>query len=143
MDNKIRQCVNNCKICTKHRNTYIRNSLITHLIQTLPFEIVNCDILTFSGYDLSTIVDHYLKWLEIIKISRKTASKIVKQFRIIISVRGCPKLIFSDNVPFGSREFRQHCKDHNIELKTSSPNYPQSNGMVEWQKGLCKRQNKY
>ncbi|XP_050527903.1 uncharacterized protein LOC126897995 [Daktulosphaira vitifoliae] len=56
---------------------------------------------------------------------------MVSQFKTIMSVHECPKIIVSDNVPFGSHEFRKFCKEYNIELRTSSPNYPQSNGLLE------------
>jgi len=94
-------------------------------------EIVSCDILTFAGFDFLVIVDHYSKWLEVIKLQQKTASEMVKQFKRVMSVHGCPRVIFSDNMPFGSMEFRTFCKEANIELNTSSPRYPQSNGMAE------------
>ncbi|CAI6353509.1 unnamed protein product [Macrosiphum euphorbiae] len=131
MDNEIRQYVNSCVICSKFRNSNIKESLIFHEIPSLPFEIVSCDVLTFAGFDFLVIADHYSKWLELIKLQQKTASEMIKQFKIVMSVHGCPRVIFSDNMPFGSMEFRTFCKEANIELNTSSPRYPQSNGMAE------------
>lgn len=56
---------------------------------------------------------------------------MINQFMNIISVHGCLRVLISDNVPFGSSEFRKFCHEYSIELNTSSPNYPQSNGLAE------------
>jgi len=40
-------------------------------------------------------------------------------------------MLVSDNVPFGSSEFRKFCNEYSIELNTSSPNYLQSNGLAD------------
>jgi len=66
-----------------------------------------------------------------LKIQRKTASEMCKEFKAVMSVHSYLKVIVSDNVPFGSYEFRKCCQKHNIKLKMSSPNYPQSNGLSE------------
>ncbi|XP_068726473.1 uncharacterized protein [Montipora capricornis] len=47
-------------------------------------------------------------------------------------VDGIPNLFLSDNgPPFDSQEFRDFAAAYEVELVTSSPNYPQSNGRVE------------
>jgi transposase InsO family protein len=72
---------------------------------------------------VKTIVfDHYSKWLEIIKINFKTAQEVT---------HGYQQLIYSDNQLYSSDVFKQFCVMHNINLLTSSPRYPQSNGTAE------------
>ena len=45
---------------------------------------------------------------------------------------GIPDIFMSDyGTQFDSREFRQFGNEYGFELKTSSPPYPQSNGMAE------------
>ena len=64
---------------------------------------------------------------------------MVSHFKNIISVRGCPSVLVSDNVPFGSSEFRKFCNGYSIQHHTSSPNYPQSNGLVEHAVQIAKK----
>ena len=44
---------------------------------------------------------------------------------------GIPDEVFADNKPFSSKKFHQFAKDWGFEVTTSSPTYPQSNGMSE------------
>ena len=44
---------------------------------------------------------------------------------------GIPDEVIADNMPFSSKEFHQFVKDWGFEVTTSSPRYPQSNGMSE------------
>ncbi|XP_055306523.1 uncharacterized protein LOC129570827 [Sitodiplosis mosellana] len=46
--------------------------------------------------------------------------------------------LVSNNMPMGSYETKQFAKKHDIEIITSSPNFPQSNGMAEKAVGICK-----
>lgn len=49
----------------------------------------------------------------------------------IFSRHGIPEKLVSDNMPFNSFEFRKFCNDWEVNLVTSSPRYPQSNGLAE------------
>ena len=44
---------------------------------------------------------------------------------------GIPDEVIADNMPFSIKEFHQFAKDWGFEVTTSSPRYPQSNGMSE------------
>ena len=49
----------------------------------------------------------------------------------VFSRHGIPNNITADNMPFDSAEFRQFAKKWDFTITTSSPNYPQSNGLVD------------
>lgn len=59
MDNEIKHFVDKCYTCAKYRNANVKESLISHVAPTLPFEMVSCDIFTFGGNDYLVIIDHY------------------------------------------------------------------------------------
>ena len=44
---------------------------------------------------------------------------------------GIPKTPRADNMPFGSKELYQFCREWEFEIITSSPEYPKSNGLAE------------
>ena len=44
---------------------------------------------------------------------------------------GIPDTIVADNMPFNSAEFKDFSRAWSFDIITSSPNFPQSNGLVE------------
>ena len=66
------------------------------------------------------------------KIPNSTSSAIIKELDSIFSKYGKPYLFCSDNGPcYTSEEFRIFIDEWKIEHRTSSPHYPQSNGLAE------------
>lgn len=61
----------------------------------------------------------------------------MKALKIIFSCFGIPKIYISDNIPFNIEVFIDFAKDWNFELITTSPNYPQSNGLAKKSVGIA------
>ena len=59
------------------------------------------------------------------------AYSTTKEMKAIFARHGIPNTVIADNMPFHSKEFYQFSKEWNFTLITSSPRYPQSNGMAE------------
>jgi transposase InsO family protein len=60
------------------------------------------------------------------------AKLVVTQLKSIFARFGIPMEIISDNgPPFNAQEFKLFGMDWGINMVTSSPNYPQSNGLTE------------
>ena len=64
-------------------------------------------------------------------MGEKTASSVIKHMKPILARHGIPEEIVADNMPYNSREFQQFAKDWGFKVTTTSPTYPQSNGMSE------------
>jgi len=64
-------------------------------------------------------------------LSDITASTVVQSLKSTFARYGIPDEVFSDNNPFNSACMRSFAREWNFNLSTSSPTYPQSNGMVE------------
>ena len=61
-----------------------------------------------------------------------SAQHIVEHFRLIFSEYGWPDTIVSDNGPcYIAETFTNLMKEYAVNHITSSPHYPQSNGLVE------------
>ncbi|CAI6377683.1 unnamed protein product [Macrosiphum euphorbiae] len=131
MFNEIEQFINNCNTCNKFQNSNKKSPLIPHEVPNYPYEKVGADILSFEGTDYLVIVDYYSKWFDLIKLKYKTASEIIKKSKQIFSTHGIPKTFIADNMPFNSSEFITFSKTWNFTVVTSSPHYPQSNGLAE------------
>ena len=101
------------------------------------------DIMTYHGRDFLVVVDYYSKHPEISQLPDKTAKTINRHAKSIYSRHGIPEEIVSNNMPFGSHEFKDFVHVWGIKTTTSSPTYAQSNGQaerfVQTLKGLLKK----
>ncbi|XP_034242986.1 uncharacterized protein LOC117646259 [Thrips palmi] len=120
-----------CAVCAKFRPMNTKMPLIPHPPPTNPWEQVSIDIASCQGRDYLVSYDSFSKWLEIAKISSKSASAVINALKDAFCVNGNPEVIFADNNPFDSLEFRQFAKENSIEVITSSPHFPRSNGRAE------------
>ena len=78
------------------------------------------------------VVDYFSKYLIVRKIPSSTSSAVIKELGMIFSEFGKPQIFRSDNGPcYSSQEFRFFMQNWLIEHRTSSPHYPQSNGLAE------------
>ena len=59
-------------------------------------------------------------------------ANLIKQMKSIFSRFGIPEKVVSDNGPqYSSSEFTKFASDYGFKHTTSSPKYPQSNGLAE------------
>ena len=131
MNRDIEDTVAKCHICLKYQRNQQNLPMISHEIPDERFAKVGMDIMTYQGRDYLVVVDYYSKFPEIQLLSGKTASSIITHAKSIFARHGIPREIISDNMPFGSCEFRQFAAEWGITITTSSPQYPQSNGQAE------------
>ena len=62
-------------------------------------------------------------------LESKTASSVIIHLKSLFARYGIPEVLMSDNMPFNSKAFHEFATEWNYDLVTSSPRYPQSNGM--------------
>jgi hypothetical protein len=78
------------------------------------------------------VVDYYSRFIEIAKLSSTTSPSIVTHMKSMFSRHGIPETVVSDNGPqYSSTEFSQFATNWGFQHVTSSPLYPQSNGLAE------------
>ncbi|KAK2168190.1 hypothetical protein NP493_1240g00015 [Ridgeia piscesae] len=83
------------------------------------------------------VVDYYSSCTIIRKLSSTTSGAIVSKLKLIFSEFGIPD---SDNDrQYDSAEFRKFEAEYDFKHETSSPRYPQSNGMAERYVGVVKK----
>lgn len=61
----------------------------------------------------------------------KTAEHTIKVFKTVFAQHGIPNTVTADDMPFASHSVRQFAQEWSFNIITSSPHYPQSNGLVE------------
>lgn len=131
MSSDIDKLITSCKICAKFQNSNWKEPLIPHEVPNFPFEKIGSDICEIGDKMFLIIVDYFSKWIEIIKISKKTAGELIGHFKKVFATHGICRTLIADNMPYNSYEFKDFCKEWNFEINTSSPMWPISNGMSE------------
>ena len=134
----IEETVARCPVCQKFQHQNKKETLIPHEIPDRAWKKIAADILTFANTDFLVIIDYYSNWMELIKLHYKTAAELIVKFEEMFARNGTPEELVSDNMPFNSHNFKQFAETWDITLSTSSPRYPQSNGLAERAVQICK-----
>ena len=106
--------------------------MILHHVSKLPWETVGTDIFSLHNNEYLIAVDYNSKFIEIATLRNESSKCVIDNLKKIFIRYGIPKEVFSDNGPhFSSKEFRDFSCTWDFIHNTSSPEYPQSNGLVE------------
>jgi hypothetical protein len=135
----IEKMVANCAVCEKYQNKNCKEPYIMQEVPELPFQKVAADIMDCMGQSYLVVMDYLSKWLEILPLKRKDSSEIISQFKHLFATHGIPQIIVADNMPFGSFECKRFAEEWNVQIITSSPRYPRSNGLAERAVGISKK----
>ena len=103
--------------------------MLPHPVPSRPWEKLGLDYFTLGGKDYLLIVDYFSKYPEVLQMNSKTADVIIAKMKSIFTRHSIPNIVVADNMPFGSRAFHQFAKEWGFKVVTSSPTYPQSNGL--------------
>ena len=143
MSKDIEDEVSKCSVCMKYQKSQHREPMLPHDIPDGRWQKIVMDIMAYHGRDYLVVVDYYSKYPEVSLLPDKTASSIITYTKSICARHGIPQEIVSDNMPFGSREFKDFAYEWGVKTTTSSPTYAQSNGQaercVQTLKGLFKK----
>ena len=105
--------------------------MIPHEVPTRLWEKPGIDYFTLLNQDYLLIVDYFSKYPEVSQVSSKMAGATIKVMQSVFSRHGIPNTIVADNMPFNSTEFKDFAKAWGFTINTTSPNFPQSNGLIE------------
>ncbi|XP_064646193.1 uncharacterized protein K02A2.6-like [Lineus longissimus] len=105
---------------------------MSHPIPQRPSQNISSDLCVVYGKDYLVIVDAYSGYFEIALLDDTTSETIIKHCKSIFARHGIPDEFFTDNGSnLVSRNFQAFAKAWEFKLVTSSPRFPQSNGLVE------------
>ena len=77
-------------------------------------------------------MDYFSRYPEVIKLNSTTSQAVISSLKSIFSHHGIPTVLVSDNGPqFDSRDMKEFASTYGFQHITSSPYYPQSNGLAE------------
>ena len=106
--------------------------MIPHEIPDQPWIKIGVDLFNLKNKNYLLVVDYHSKFFEVCLLADTLSSTIVTHMKSIFARQGIPKIVVSDNGPqFSSYGFATFAKQWDFKHVTSSPTYPQSNGMAE------------
>ena len=140
MNAQIEDVVLGCSICSENAIANQKEPLINRKIPFRPWEVVATDLFTVNGLDYLLVVDFYSRYPEIEKLKNTSSSTVISKLKSIFARHGIPAEVVSDNGPqYTSKEFTKFATDWDFKHNTSSPRYPQSNGLAEKYVQITKR----
>ena len=85
-----------------------------------------------KGSTYLLVVDCYLRFMKVQKLNTTTSSSVVTHLKSIFAKFGIPATLISDNGPqFDSQEMKEFSQCNGLWHVTTSPYYPQANGLAE------------
>ena len=132
LNDDLKELVEKCDLCQSQQNS---TSIVQKYVSEVPphpWHTVGSDLFYFRRIDFLVVVDYFSKYLFVRKVHNSTSSAVIKELGMIFSEFGKPQIFRSDNGPcYTSQEFKIFMQNWSIEHRTSSPHYPQSNGLAE------------
>lgn len=132
MARDIENMVQSCTPCQEYNGKVIKEPLRPSEIPQYPFEIIGVDLFELEGKKYMLSVDYFSKWCTVYELRGETSGEVASKLAQLFTDFGIPRVLRSDNGPcFSSGSFRSFLTQYGIEHRTSSPRFPQSNGMAE------------
>ena len=129
----IKNLIEKCDICQKFGHSLRKEPMIPHPVPTLPWQDVGMDIFQMNSAYYLLMIDYFSKYAEISMFHQgMSAEETIMLCKEQFARHGVPQKIFTDNGPqFSSWKFKEFSKKWHFKHITSSPIYPQSNGLAE------------
>ena len=135
INEQLEQLILNCQLCLKYSRLKDKNmphTALGHEIPPVPWSKVATDIFHYKSKSYLLVVDYTSRFPIVREIKSMSAQHIAEHFRLIFSEYGWPDTLVSDNGPcYVAKTFTTLMKEYAVNHNTSSPHYPQSNGLAE------------
>ena len=135
LNDQLEKLILKCELCLKYSHSKYKQKPSTFLGQEIPVQSwtkLVTDIFNFESSSHLLVADYTSRFLVVHKLSSMTGQHIANQCKLIFSECGWPDTLISDNGPcYTSQTFNSVIKLYNVNHITSSPYYPQSNGLAE------------
>lgn len=132
MTKDIEDAVSQCTICNSMKPHQQKQPMLSHDTPDLPWSTVASDIFTWNSCNYLVLVDAYSNWFEIDRLRDLHSATIIQKLKRHFATHGAPNKLITDNGrQFVSGEFEKFANEWDFVHCTSSPGYPQANGLAE------------
>lgn len=125
MNLRIENYVSKCELCQKYGNSNVKEPLILHKIEKIPWYKVGLDIYELYGEQYLLLVDYYSKYVEVETLNKNLSSKnVIEKLKMIFSRHGIPAVVISDSgTELISRELKTFADNWKFKLIACSPHH--------------------
>ena len=132
MNNDIEKLVVECPVCNSLKPHQQKEPLKLHQVPHRPWCIITSDLFTWNRTEYLVTADSYSGWFELNSMTNTTSKAVITKLKSHFARFGVPDELYSDNGPqYASTEFKNFSQIWGFKHITSSPGYPQSNGLAE------------
>ena len=135
INEQLEQLILNCQLCLKYsrsKNKDTPHTALGHEVPPVSWSKVATDIFHYKSQSYLLVVDYTSRFPIVRKLKSISVQHVAKHFKSIFSEYGWPDTLVSDNgLCYVSESFTNLVKEYAVDHITSSPHYPQSNGLAE------------
>ena len=132
MNAEIKEYISQCETCLQFNNKQQKETLMSHELADRPWDRVGVDLFELGTQSFLVTVDYFSNFWEVDVLDSVTTNTVIRKLKAHFARYGIPSILVSDNGPqFVSETFRDFALKYDFQHRTSSPKYPQSNGMAE------------
>ena len=127
----VERFVQACPVCLKTTSPS-REPLIGTPLPNYPWEQIAADLFELKGIDYLLVVDYFSRFVEVVKLNTTTSSSVISSLKPMFARFGIPAVLVMDNGPqFASKKMVEFSETYGFRHVTTSPHYPQANGLAE------------
>ena len=136
---QLKDLIDKCSICQSVKPEQASEPLQPHPVPDRPWQRVATDLFTFENRNYLVSVDYYSNFIELDYLANTSSQTVIHKLKMHFATHGVPDYVVSDNGPqYTSSEFRRFATTWKFKYVTTSPHYPQANGMAESAVKTCK-----
>ena len=126
------ELVKTCSPCQRHQKLNAKEPLLPHDVPAKAWHTLGSYIFFWNQTDYLLVVDYYSKFPVVKKFANTQSSTVIAHLKSVFEEHGIPNKFVTGNGPqYSSAAFQEFSHTYGFTHVTSSPLYPQSNGLCE------------
>ena len=139
MSAQFKELIDKCSICQSVKQEQASEPLQPHPVPDRPWQRVATDLFTFENRNYLALLDCLSNFIELDYLPDTSSLAVIRKLKMHFARHGVTDCLVSDNGPqYISSEFRRFAATWRFKHVTTSPHYPQANGMAESAVKTCK-----
>ena len=128
---QLTEVVAKCPKCMRDASQ-TREPLMPTPLPTYPWQVIGSDLFMLNVSTYLLVVEYYSRFPEVTKLPSTVSGSVILVLKTLFVRYRIPEVLCSDNGPqYSSDKFTQFMQSYGVRHITSSPRYPQRNGLSE------------
>jgi transposase InsO family protein len=139
MDNEVKSMINSCQLCQRFQKSQPKEDLVEREMPGGVWDSLHSDVFEVEGVKYLLVIDEFSKFPFVRRLKTETSRELIDYLEELFGCYGKPTKFYSDNGGnYASQLFKDFMQEWEVKHITSSPRYPQSNGVAERTVGYIK-----